>query len=215
MRLVSRWLPVVVLASALGVACDGMAAEEGPGAEGEDVGSSELEATSLRSAILRNAAGDVVSRALFASVGGKVLVTVTVDFPGIRAGFHGLHVHANDNPANGDGCVADPAQPANTHFVSADGHWNPAAETHGEHAGDMPSVLVLEDGSGLVSFTNQIDPLSDIVGRAVILHDGPDNFGNIPLGTLPNQYTANSQAAIDLTAATGNAGNRIGCGVIR
>jgi Cu/Zn superoxide dismutase len=52
----------------------------------------------------------------------------------------------------------------------------------------------------------------------VILHAGPDNFGNIPVGTAPNQYTPNSTdpvtGATVLTANTGNAGNRIACGVI-
>jgi Cu-Zn family superoxide dismutase len=130
-------------------------------------------------------------------------------------GFHGYHIHANDNPANGDGCVADPAQPATTHFVSADGHWNPTAVTHGQHAGDMPNVKVLGDGSAFLSFTTEINPLSDIVGRAVILHDGIDNHGNVPVGTAANQYTANSAAATTATENTGNAGIRIGCGVIR
>jgi Cu-Zn family superoxide dismutase len=185
-------------------------------AEVEEVEEVASAATSIRSATLRSASGTVVSRVFFTPIGGsKVLVTATVNFPGIRAGFHGIHIHANDNPANGDGCIADPAQPANTHFVSADGHWNPTGETHGEHAGDMPSVLVLEDGSAVLSFTNRINPLSEIDGRAIILHDGPDNHGNIPVGTAANQYTANSPDAITLTQNTGNAGNRIGCGIIQ
>ena len=56
--------------------------------------------------------------------------------------FHGFHVHANNDPANGAGCQADPAKPANTWFVSADGHLPAAGTTHGAHAGDMPSPLV-------------------------------------------------------------------------
>jgi Cu-Zn family superoxide dismutase len=56
--------------------------------------------------------------------------------------------------------------------------------------------------------------VDDLAGRVVIVHAGPDNFGNIPVGTDPNQYTPNSQSAIDRTAATGNAGDRIACGVI-
>jgi Cu/Zn superoxide dismutase len=46
------------------------------------------------------------------------------------------------------------------------------------------------------------------------MHASADNFGNIPLGTEPDKYTSNSQAAIDLTTATGNAGARVACGVI-
>lgn len=204
-------LGMAMVVALLAVGCDGMT---DPGEV--DEGESALAASSIRSATLRNAGGTQVARVFFVPIGGsKVLVNVSINFPGIRAGFHGFHIHANDNPANGDGCIADPAQPANTHFVSADGHWNPVAETHGEHAGDMPSPLVLADGTALLSFTNQIDPLSEIVGRAIIFHEGADNFGNIPLGTAANQYTANSQDAITLTQNTGNAGNRIGCGLIQ
>ena len=36
--------------------------------------------------------------------------------------FHGFHIHANNDPANGQGCVADPAAAKSTWFVSADGH---------------------------------------------------------------------------------------------
>jgi Cu/Zn superoxide dismutase len=48
----------------------------------------------------------------------------------------------------------------------------------------------------------------------VIFHAAADNFGNVPLGAEPDKYAANSQAAIDLTNATGNAGARLACGVI-
>jgi superoxide dismutase, Cu-Zn family len=177
----------------------------------------------VRSATLRNAAGATVARVLFTSAGGtRALVTISINEPGLRDGFHGMHIHANNDPANGDGCIADPAQPVATHFVSADGHWNPTAVTHGEHAGDMPSPLVLADGSALLSFTNDLDlNAPDFVGRAVILHDGVDNFGNIPVVTDPaapgfaNGYTPNSPAAVTLTANTGNAGTRHGCGLIQ
>jgi Cu/Zn superoxide dismutase len=47
------------------------------------------------------------------------------------------------------------------------------------------------------------------------LHQGPDNYGNVPVGTAPNQYTANSAEATTLTQNTGNAGARIGCAVIQ
>jgi Cu-Zn family superoxide dismutase len=183
---------------------------------GDAAGSDEaLSLSGARTAVMKNAAGATVAKVFFARLGDeRALVTVTVSFPGIRAGFHGFHIHANDNPANGDGCVADPAQPANTHFVSADGHFNPTAQTHGNHGGDTPGVNVLSDGSALLSYTHEL-VLADITGRALILHEGMDNFGNIPLGTAANQYTANAQDAITATQNTGNAGNRIACGVIQ
>jgi Cu-Zn family superoxide dismutase len=128
--------------------------------------------------------------------------------------FHGLHVHANNNSANLDGCVANPNQPSSTWFASADGHFAEVGQTHGRHAGDLPSPLVLADGTATLTFTtDRIDP-AQLKGRAVILHFGPDNFGNVPVGSAPDQYTPNDAAATDKTARTGNAGDRAACGVV-
>ena len=52
-----------------------------------------------------------------------------------------------------------------------------------------------------------------MIGRAVVLHAGPDNFGNVPVGPNADQYTAGS-TALAKTQATGNAGDRFACGVI-
>jgi len=128
--------------------------------------------------------------------------------------FHGFHIHANADPANGQGCVADPDAPRSTWFVSADGHLAADLQQHGQHQGDLPSPLVLADGTARLSFTtDRIEP-SMLRGRAVVLHADPDNFGNVPTGTGPNQYVAGSTAA-DLTSRTGNAGDRVACGVVR
>jgi Cu-Zn family superoxide dismutase len=133
--------------------------------------------------------------------------------PGLDA-FHGFHIHANDVPANGDGCIADPLAASNTWFVSADGHFNPTAQSHGHHVGDMPVVYVNSDGSVETKF--RIDPINPaaVNGKVVILHAGPDNYNNIPLGAGATQYTANSADATTGTAKTGNAGDRVACGVI-
>jgi superoxide dismutase, Cu-Zn family len=134
--------------------------------------------------------------------------------PGLDA-FHGFHIHANDVATNGDGCIADPAAAPATWFVSADGHYNPTAQTHSHHVGDMPSVYVNGDGSVETRFQiDRIDP-SELNGKVVILHAGADNFANVPVGTGPAQYTPNSADATTATSKTGNAGDRIACGVIR
>jgi Cu-Zn family superoxide dismutase len=132
-----------------------------------------------------------------------------------RNQFHGFHVHANSDPANGDGCIATGDDPTKW-FASADGHLSKPGQTHGAHLGDMPSPLVGEDGTARLRFTmRRIDP-DALRGAVVILHANPDNFGNVPTGTAPNQYTPNDEVeATDLTARTGNAGNRVACGVIR
>ena len=128
--------------------------------------------------------------------------------------FHGFHVHANNDPANGQGCIADRNSPRSTWFVSADGHLAADLQKHGQHQGDFPSPLVLSDGTARLSFTtDRIEP-SMLRGRAVVLHADPDNFGNVPTGTGPNQYAPGATAA-DLTSRTGNAGDRVACGVVR
>jgi Cu-Zn family superoxide dismutase len=183
---------------------------------GEATASSQQSAAAVLTvtAVLRDANANVIATVVFTAIGNATLVSVVARLPD-GAGVHGFHVHANDNPANGDGCIADPAQPANTFFVSADGHFNPGAATHGNHAGDMPPLFVAASGNTATSFiTDRFTPAA-IKGRAVILHAGADNFGNIPLGTAANQYTANAADATTLTANTGNAGNRIACGVIQ
>ena len=172
-----------------------------------------------RSAIMRDVNGRQVGTVTFNETAqGRVQVTASFNFAGsttqVREGFHGFHIHANDNPANGSGCIADPTQPAATHFVSADGHYDLSGSTHNLHTGDMPSPFFLNDLVGVMSFEKRFDP-NNIVGRAVILHAGIDNFNNVPVGTAADQYTANSAAATTATAATGNAGTRMACGIIQ
>lgn len=128
--------------------------------------------------------------------------------------FHGFHLHANNDPANGSGCIADPSQPAATWFVAVDGHLADPGQGHGHHRGDLPSPRVSADGTARVSFTIEWIEPADLVGRAVVLHAGPDNFGSIPIGVAPDQYTANSASAVEKTHKTGNAGDRVACGLI-
>ena len=149
---------------------------------------------------------------------GRSLVTVRMQLPTGTVGledFHGFHVHANSDPANGSGCIADPASASSTWFVSADGHYTDPGTTNGAHDGDLSSILVSSTGRAFAKFaTGRLTP-DEVVGKAIVLHAGRDNFANVPLGPAADQYTANSAAATDKTKATGNSGDRIACGVIR
>ena len=169
------------------------------------------------SAVLRLADGRPVGTlAFFGDPWSVTEVRVTVRMPrsAPAAGFHGFHVHANDDPANGSGCIASATQPSSTWFVSADGHLAESGEAHGEHAGDLPPLLVTQGGRAYsVSITDRV-AVRDLLRRAVVVHAGPDNLGNVPVGTGPTQYTPNSPEATGLTARTGNAGDRLACGVI-
>ena len=111
--------------------------------------------------------------------------------------------------------MADPSAVSSTWFVSAAGHLSAAGQTRGSHNGDLPSPLVLRDGTARISFTtDRIGPAA-LRGTAVMLHAKPDNLGNIPVGGEPNQYQPNGPAASDLTARTDNASDRVACGRVR
>ncbi|MBA3745550.1 superoxide dismutase family protein [Sporichthya sp.] len=134
---------------------------------------------------------------------GRVALTLPTDSPE----FHGLHLHAN---ADRTGCQTG------TGFTAVGGHWDTGGHAHGSHTGDLPSVTRRADGEGEAVFTVDKFKAADIVGKAVIVHAGPDNFANVPRGTEPNTYTDNGEAydGAGGTAATGNAGARYACGVI-
>jgi superoxide dismutase, Cu-Zn family len=155
-------------------------------------------------AILRDANGVRVGTVNFDGDGNGTVVKVSLN--GVTAGldgFHGFHIHANDGKA--------PCDPTGA-FTNVGGHWNPSAATHGHHHGDLPSILVQADGTGTArAVTGRFEP-SELDGRAVILHAGPDNFANVP-----DRYSTGSPpvAGPDATTkATGDSGGRIACGII-
>lgn len=139
-------------------------------------------------AVLRDQNGDSVGKVTFTQLKHAVLVEVEVT--GQAAGFHGFHIHANSDPANGDGCVADPAMPSSTWFVSADGHYkSDPAQTHPSHDADMPVLLVNANGRAVAAFRTDRFTVADVIGKAVIVHAKPDNYANIPLGSLADIST--------------------------
>jgi Cu-Zn family superoxide dismutase len=169
-------------------------------------------------ALLHNAAGAEIGDVMFIQQGDTVLVKADgLDFPSsLVAGFKGFHIHSTGvcDPA-----AVDSSTGATVPFFSAGGHYNPASVTHGSHAGDMPVLQINADGSAWSRFKTDHFRVKDIIGRAVIVHAGADNFGNVPTGSGATQYTPNSTGttnafATGLTANTGNAGARYACGVI-
>ena len=139
--------------------------------------------------------------------GGAVTGQVRVQLPTTSPEFHGMHLHAN---ADNTGCVPGSG------FTGVGGHWDVGGHTHGAHTGDLPSVARRSDGRAELVFVLDKFSAADAIGKALIVHAGPDNFGNVPLGPAANQYTDNGTAYNGLggTAATGNSGARYACGVL-
>ena len=115
-------------------------------------------------------------------------VRVVARLEGLAPGPHGFHLHEK-----GD-CSAPDA-------MSAGAHYNPAGAPHGapdadaahRHAGDLGNVEAGADGKAAV---DRVDPLlvyENLVGLAVLVHAKADDLTSQPAG---------------------NAGPRVGCGVI-
>lgn len=161
----------------------------------------------IATAPLVDGTGRAVGRVTFAQQKDGVIGIATVALPADSPEFHGLHIHAN---ADGTGCLPG------TGFTGVGGHWDTGGHQHGSHTGDLPAVQRRSDGRADVTFTVDKFAAADLIGKAVIVHAGPDNFANVPLGPAVNQYTDNGTAFSGTggTAATGNAGARFACGVI-
>ena len=132
---------------------------------------------------------------------------INVRVSGLPAGYHGFHVHTTGK------CEADSAAPDDPSktgdFLSAGGHLNPDDSAHGEHLGDLPALLVNEDGSASLEFTAPftLDDLRDADGSAVMIHADRDNYANVPERYAP-------EGPDEDTTKTGDAGDQIACAVI-
>lgn len=158
----------------------------------------------LATAELRDGTGLSVGEVHFRVKNRNVVGEINVQLPADSSRFHGFHLHANDDPTNGVGCEGPS-------FVSADGHWNPTAATHGNHKGDLPPLVLGQDGRSHAEFNiGHLTP-GEIGDLAVIVHAGPDNLANIS-----TRYSAGGVPGPDATTlATGDAGTRFACGVVK
>ena len=151
-------------------------------------------------AVLRDNSSNVVGRVYFFQRGDALSVVATAAW--LAPGFHGFHVHAIGACDGGSA------------FASAGGHQNPHGEPHGRHAGDMPPLLAGADGTAWSSFrTDRFldEHVFDADGSAIVVHAGPDNLGHVP-----GRYRTDAGVGPDAaTLATGDAGGRVACGVIR
>ena len=134
-------------------------------------------------------------------------VQISVEAKGLEPGYHGFHVHTTG------ACEADSAAPDDPSktgdFLSAGGHLNPDESEHGNHLGDLPTLLVTKDGTAHLEFTGPftLAELQDEDGSAFVIHADRDNYANVPDRYAP-------KGPDEDTTKTGDAGDRIACGAI-
>ncbi len=129
-------------------------------------------------------------------VSGKVVFTqtrggvqISAEITGLSPGKHGFHVHEFGDCSMADGTCAG-------------AHFNPTGAPHAgpddekRHVGDLGNIEVSQDGKAKYMRVDKLVALNgpnSIIGRSVIIHADPDDLKSQP---------------------SGNAGARVGCGVI-
>jgi Cu-Zn family superoxide dismutase len=142
--------------------------------------------------VLINAQGQKVGEAKLTETSKGVEINLTVE--NLPPGWHAFHIHEKG--------LCNPPE-----FMSAGAHFNPYGKHHGlkspqgPHAGDLPNLVVAENGRGTL---NAVAPL-------VTLKPGQPNSLFQPGGT---SLVIHAQKDDDLADPAGNAGARIACGVI-
>ena len=109
-------------------------------------------------------------------------VTLEAHINGLTAGTHAIHVHEKADCSSEDG-------------KSAGGHWNPTFEPHGAwgsetgfHRGDIGNFTSDETGHGMITFSTDLwcigceDETKNLVGKAIIVHQGEDDLSSQPSG---------------------------------
>jgi len=116
-------------------------------------------------------------------------VHIHAELTGLTPGEHGFHVHQYGDCTSVDGKCAG-------------GHFNPTGAPHGgpdsaqRHVGDLGNITADASGKAVYDRVDKMIALSgpnSIIGRGIIVHAGRDDLKSQP---------------------SGDAGARVGCGVI-
>jgi Cu-Zn family superoxide dismutase len=127
----------------------------------------------------------------FDQEGSKVKMKLDITVPSKANQSVAIHLHDHGDCGNmGKGAM---------------GHWNPTGSNHGKwgsasfHSGDIGNISLDAKGHGTLELETDLwslggDAKTNILDRSVIIHSGVDDYTTQP---------------------TGNAGERIGCAVIK
>ncbi len=113
----------------------------------------------------------------------------------LSPGEHGFHIHENGS------CEAALKDGKMGAALAAGGHLNPEKVAHhgtplDGHLGDLPALTVNDEGFATTPVLAPRLKLTDIHGRAIMIHAGGDNYSDTP-------------------KPLGGGGERIACGVIQ
>ena len=145
----------------------------------------------LQIALESKSGSKVTGNAIFTEENG--MVTMVAVLGGMTPGEHAIHLHEKADCSAADG-------------MSSGGHWNPTNQPHGKwgsadgyHKGDIGNIMADANGNGTITITTDEwcigcgDTNKDVIGKAIIIHEGVDDFKTQP---------------------TGDAGGRVSCGGI-
>ena len=183
MKKISLLLTICVFASLLACKSDKKENTEIEVVETETTEIAEpitVEVEKIKVALNAKSGSNVTGNAVFRQENGQV--TMVAIMSGLDAGSHAIHLHETADCSSEDG-------------KSTGGHWNPTAQPHGKwgdaagyHKGDIGNFNADDKGNGTISFTTDEwcigcgDPAKDVLGKAIIVHQGADDFTSQPSG---------------------------------
>ena len=139
-----------------------------------------VEVKKIKVALNAKSGSNVTGNAVFRQENGEV--TMVAIMSGLEPGSHAIHLHETADCSSDDG-------------KSTGGHWNPTGQPHGKwgdtagyHKGDIGNFNADDKGNGTISFTTDEwcigwgDPAKDVLGKAIIVHQGADDFTSQPSG---------------------------------
>ncbi len=193
MNFVKNFAAVAVCVSTFALTSCGSAESQDEATSGDSTAATAASVESVRAeAVITSTYPDtaVTGNATFDVVNGKVKLSLTISAPAKANKSVAVHIH--EHPGCGD------------NGKEAHGHWNPTKENHGKwgsaayHSGDIGNVQLDAEGRGTAEletdrWTIGGDSTTNILNRSIIVHGGVDDYKTQP---------------------TGDAGNRIGCGII-
>lgn len=139
-----------------------------------------VEVKKLKTTLSPKSDSKVSGNVVFTEENGVVKMVAIIE--GLDPGEHAIHLHEKADCSSPDG-------------KSTGGHWNPTFTDHGKwgdakgyHRGDIGNFTANESGLATVNFATEEwcigcgDPNKDITGKAVIVHQGVDDFVSQPSG---------------------------------